>query len=409
MPGVTAGYSPNGTLLWEAFSKLATVWATALPNGDVCATGGYDALITCWRVSGGVLNQPPTAVMSATPSTGTAPLTVTFDGSGSTDPDGTVTSWAWSFGDGATGTRSRDHPRLPNSWDTYTASLTVTDNSGASSTATGSIVVNPPSSGRAIRSDRLALRVIWSCSPGRTIRRTRLSSTLSGAKAAAARTSRASPPSGPTSPTYTDYSVIAGQSYSYRVRAYNAGGYSPYSNIASIVAGASNQPPTAVMSATPSTGAAPLTVTFNGSGSTDPDGTIASYSWSFGDGGNSTAANPSHTYTSAGTYTATLIVTDNAGSTASAGVTITVTLSTAKTLRSTAINLSGMRIGSRVTVSGQVVVRDAANAAVSGVNVNVDLAQTRWHDRDPNRNHRLDGYRPVQHQRQPRHVHVDGH
>ena len=52
--GVTAGYSPGGTLLWEAFSRLATVWATALPNGeDVCATGGYDALITCWRVSAG--------------------------------------------------------------------------------------------------------------------------------------------------------------------------------------------------------------------------------------------------------------------------------------------------------------------------------------------------------------------
>ena len=33
IPGVTAGYSPNGTLLWEAFSRLATVWVTALPNG----------------------------------------------------------------------------------------------------------------------------------------------------------------------------------------------------------------------------------------------------------------------------------------------------------------------------------------------------------------------------------------
>ena len=48
--GVTAGYSPNGTLLWEAFSRMETIWATALPNGDVCASGGYDALITCWRV-----------------------------------------------------------------------------------------------------------------------------------------------------------------------------------------------------------------------------------------------------------------------------------------------------------------------------------------------------------------------
>ena len=67
MQGVTAGYSPNGTLLWEAFSRLPTASATALPNGDVCATGGYDALITCWRVPGVVGNIAPTAVISATP------------------------------------------------------------------------------------------------------------------------------------------------------------------------------------------------------------------------------------------------------------------------------------------------------------------------------------------------------
>lgn len=65
MVGVTAGYSPNGTLLWEAFSTLPTAWATALPNGDVCATGGYDAFTTCWGVSAGVVNPPqPTSVVS---------------------------------------------------------------------------------------------------------------------------------------------------------------------------------------------------------------------------------------------------------------------------------------------------------------------------------------------------------
>lgn len=68
IPGVTVGYSSNGTLLWEAFSNLATVWATALPSGDVCATGGYDALITCWQVSGGVVSTPsPTPGPTNTP------------------------------------------------------------------------------------------------------------------------------------------------------------------------------------------------------------------------------------------------------------------------------------------------------------------------------------------------------
>jgi hypothetical protein len=62
IPGVAAGYSPSGTLLWEAFARMATVWGAALPNGDVCAAGGYDALITCWRPAGGpVQGVPPDA------------------------------------------------------------------------------------------------------------------------------------------------------------------------------------------------------------------------------------------------------------------------------------------------------------------------------------------------------------
>lgn len=58
IPGVTVGYGSSGTRLWEAFSAMATMWATALPNGDVCATGGYDALITCWGVPANVVSQP---------------------------------------------------------------------------------------------------------------------------------------------------------------------------------------------------------------------------------------------------------------------------------------------------------------------------------------------------------------
>lgn len=64
IPGVTAGYSSSGELRWVAFSTLETVWAAALPNGDVCATGGYDALITCWAVPDNVVTPPPDPVLS---------------------------------------------------------------------------------------------------------------------------------------------------------------------------------------------------------------------------------------------------------------------------------------------------------------------------------------------------------
>jgi glucose/arabinose dehydrogenase len=89
-----------------------------------------------------------------------------------------------------------------------------------------------------------------------------------------------------------------------------------------------NNPPTAVATANPTSGPAPLTVQFNGSGSSDPDGDALSYAWDLnGDGayGDSTAANPSFTYTTAGTYQVTLRVTDARGaSSTSAPVTITV-------------------------------------------------------------------------------------
>ncbi len=85
----------------------------------------------------------------------------------------------------------------------------------------------------------------------------------------------------------------------------------------------SSSPLTASASASPTSGTAPLAVSFTGSasGGTSP----YSYSWAFGDGSTSTAQNPSHTYSSAGTYTATLTVTDSAGHTATSSVTITVT------------------------------------------------------------------------------------
>jgi PKD repeat protein len=85
-----------------------------------------------------------------------------------------------------------------------------------------------------------------------------------------------------------------------------------------------NQPPTARVSASPVSGSAPLTVSFNGAGSSDADGTIASYSWNFGDGATASGPTVSHSYTTAANFTATLTVTDNAGGTSSASVVISV-------------------------------------------------------------------------------------
>lgn len=66
-----------------------------------------------------------------------------------------------------------------------------------------------------------------------------------------------------------------------------------------------------------------LEVTFTDE-STDPDGSISSWAWNFGDGNTSTQQNPVHTYAAAGTYTVTLTVTDNGGATDETSSDVTV-------------------------------------------------------------------------------------
>ena len=89
--------------------------------------------------------------------------------------------------------------------------------------------------------------------------------------------------------------------------------------------GTTNQPPVAVASVNTTSGAAPLAVTFSSTGSYDPDGSIASYGWTFGDGGTGAGASPAHTYATPGAYTAVLTVTDNLGATGTASVGVNVT------------------------------------------------------------------------------------
>ncbi len=95
-----------------------------------------------------------------------------------------------------------------------------------------------------------------------------------------------------------------------------------------IAGGTPNTPPTAVIGANPTSGTVPFAVAFSAAGSSDPDGSIASYAWTFGDGGTASGISASHTYTTAGAYTAKLTVTDNRGGTGSATVSITANADT---------------------------------------------------------------------------------
>lgn len=85
-------------------------------------------------------NDPPTASFAATPSEGSAPLSVSFDASESYDPDGAVSSYRWSFGDGTSGA-GMFVTHVYAAAGTYTVQLTVEDRRQATDTAAEQILV----------------------------------------------------------------------------------------------------------------------------------------------------------------------------------------------------------------------------------------------------------------------------
>ncbi|HDS59478.1 MAG TPA: PKD domain-containing protein, partial [Thermoplasmatales archaeon] len=86
----------------------------------------------------------------------------------------------------------------------------------------------------------------------------------------------------------------------------------------------SNAPPAASFTYSPPNPQVGETISFDGSGSSDPDGSIASYSWNFGDEGSTSGRTAQHSYAAEGTYTVTLTVTDNDGDAATATKIVTV-------------------------------------------------------------------------------------
>ncbi len=227
----TTGAQPY-TGYWRVGGDTSWSGANFLP-GTIDEVAVYPTVLTAEQVTAhnqaataaAPVNKAPTAAFTATPTD----LTVAYDGTGSTDPDGTISNYAWTYGDNTTGTGATASHTYAAAG-TYPATLTVTDDNGATATSTRTVTVTAP----------------------------------------------------PPPP---------------------------------------NRAPTAAFTATPTD----LTVAYDGSGSTDPDGTIRSYAWTYGDDTTGTGATASHTYAAAGTYPATLTVTDDNGATATSTKTVTVT------------------------------------------------------------------------------------
>jgi PKD repeat protein len=299
---------------------------SGIGSGDPLSTGYSDyASIGEYLITGTIVsltsttNTAPVAVASATPTSGGAPLAVGFSSSGSYDPDGSISSRKWTFGDGTTST-SANPSKTYNSAGTYTATLVVTDNLGKVS-ATKSLTITagqisttgnkaPIAKGSATpTSGKAPLTVKFSCwgsyDPDGSIASYKWTFG-DGTSSTAQNPSKTYNTTGSYTAklTVTDTKGATG-SKSFLI------------SVGTTTTTSNNSAPLAKGSATPTSGSSPLAVKFSSWGSWDPDGWISSYKWLFGDGTSSTAQHPSHTYKSAGSFTAKLIVTDKAGATGS--------------------------------------------------------------------------------------------
>ncbi|WP_271177415.1 PKD domain-containing protein [Leifsonia poae] len=130
--------------------------------------------------------------------------------------------------------------------------------------------------------------------------------------------------------SFLDTGLAGGSSHTYTLYVTDPDGnqISRVGNAVTIAGGGANQNPIASFTATPNG----LAVSVNGSASSDPDGTVASYAWTFGDGGTATGVTAGHTYAAAGTYTITLRVTDNRGGQGTTTRSVTVSPNVGNTL-----------------------------------------------------------------------------
>ncbi len=308
------GATAQGVTASHTYSTVGTYTITLVVTDNDESAGSTTRTVTVSSPS----NQPPTAAFTATPQSGSAPLLVSTDAQSSSDADGTISNYAWSFGDGATGSGATAQHEyvIPG---TYTLMLTVTDDDGASTSVSRQIQVAAPanvspqasftltpSSGNAplpvsvdasgsSDSDGSIVSYAWEFGDGHT---------ALGINA-----------------THT-YEAVG--SYTVRLTVTDDDGASVSATRPVSVTSPSNAAPSAAFTVSTSNGVAPLTVDFDASGSTDSDGSVAAYAWTFGDGGSATGVTASRTYTTPGAFEVLLQVTDDDGAVATATRTINV-------------------------------------------------------------------------------------
>jgi PKD repeat protein len=333
----------SGSSASHTYGAAGTYTITGTVTDNLGATASKSAAII---ISSGT-NQPPVAAISATPNSAYAPATISVSAAGSSDPDGTIASSVLSFGDG-TSTSGLTASHKFSAAGTYTLTATVTDNSGASSTATTRVTVKAP-------------EVIVSSPANGALLPSQVHVVASGFSGYAVTTVQ----------TYVDgaivYSVnsaslnatitLSSGAHTLLVKGWDNAGRSFSKQLAVTI----NKPPVAALTLSSGSILVGGSVTASAANSTDSDGTIVSTVVSFGDGSSTTAVSASHQYKVAGTYTVKATVTDNMGassSTISSFVVkpqfVTITSPTFTSTTSTSVRATGTSSSGYPVVATQV-------------------------------------------------------
>ncbi|MCW3986207.1 MAG: PKD domain-containing protein, partial [Candidatus Bathyarchaeota archaeon] len=288
------GTNASGVTIGHAYADNGTYTVTLIITDDDGAT----AIATSVKT---VLNRPPVATFTQSATVVYTGEIIQFDASGSSDPDGVIVSYFWDFGDGTNATGVIVNHAYTGDG-TYMVTLVVTDDDGATTTATGSTnVLNRP-----------PVAVF-----------TESAETVYTNEVISFDASDSYDPDGTIVSYFWDFGdgtnasgVTVGHAYSedglYTVTltVTDDDGASASTSATKTVL---NRPPVASFTESAESVLVGETIYFNASASYDPDGTIVSYFWDFGDGANGTSMTVEHTYIDDGDYTVTLTVTDDDG------------------------------------------------------------------------------------------------
>lgn len=346
-----AGLDINGNYLMSLPGPVGSWQSTSFTAPSTPSTGN-DIFCTIYCGPGhssqrfsivNVVAPPPTVSVTASPTSGAVPLAVSF--TSTVNGGASPYTYSWDFGDGSAAATTANPSHTYSISGTFTASVVVTDSSGASAKSSVTITVSGAAS------------LVASASATPTSGTVPLAVSFTGSATGGASPynySWAFGDGGTGSGTTATHTYVSAGNYTATLTVTDSSGTKAKSNVKITV---SNSLPALLVTATasPSSGTAPLSVSFT---ATSSSGTAPyTAAWQFGDGTAGSGTSTTHTYNSAGSYQASVTLTDSTGRVGKASTYVNVTGGVTKPLAVyVTTNVSGgtapLTISAQASISG---------------------------------------------------------